>query len=49
MQCAEAAFAPPAKGLLKRTCQPPIIFAWRHVLFIGSVGVASVEGAIGLP
>ena len=45
---AEAAFAPPAKGLLKRTCQPPFIFAWRRVLFIGSVGVASVEGAIGL-
>ena len=44
---AEAAFAPPAKGLLKTICQP-IIFAWRRVWFIGSVGVAPLEGAIRL-
>ena len=39
---AEAAFAPPAKGLLKTTCQP-IIFAWLRVWFIGSVGVAPLK------
>ena len=47
MRWAEASFAPPAKRLLKTTCQP-IIFARRRVLCIGSVGVASFEGAIGL-